>query len=468
MREKHCLNLILSIAIVITLWNGAPLSQNNTNTGEPQSSQVTLSPEDRILILAPHPDDEILGCAGIIQKAKAMGLPVHIAFLTYGDFNQWSFLLYRKHPVFMPKAVQSMALIRHDEAIAAAQYLGVAANQLTFLGYPDFGVLNIWYRHWQDSPPYRSILTKATAVPYENALRPGAPYKGEEILKDLKTVLAGFKPTKIFLSHPGDHNGDHRSLYLLTRVALWDLEDQINPELYPYLIHFKKWPNPKKFHPDLSLQPPPFFQDQIAWQSNSLTSKELGQKVEALKKHKSQYKSSPGYLKSFVRANELFGDFPTVKLRSNTSPAMLSSDTQGYMSEVSEQLTDEEQAAVIGFEERSVSLRKDNLVFSIKLSRPLGETVGVSVYIFGYRKDRPFAQMSKIHIKLGSIRHEIYDQKHKISPDVIKVTREAKKITLEIPFEILGNPQRILTSTQTYWGKMPLDWVSWRTLEIEK
>ena len=59
---------------------------------------VSLSPSDRILILAPHPDDEVLGCGGIIQKSVAMKRPVHVVYLTYGDNNEWSFLIYRKHP----------------------------------------------------------------------------------------------------------------------------------------------------------------------------------------------------------------------------------------------------------------------------------------------------------------------------------------------------------------------------------
>ena len=42
--------------------------------------QLALRPDDRILVLAPHPDDEVLGCAGVIQRALAMGLPVRVVF----------------------------------------------------------------------------------------------------------------------------------------------------------------------------------------------------------------------------------------------------------------------------------------------------------------------------------------------------------------------------------------------------
>jgi LmbE family N-acetylglucosaminyl deacetylase len=182
--------------------------------------EINLKADDRVLILAPHPDDEVLGCAGIIQDAVKRNLPVRIVFLTYGDNNEWSFLVYRKRPVVLPGSLRKMGLVRRSEAIAAARELGLAPEQLTFLGYPDFGTLKIWYAYWGDRPPFRSMLTRVRQVPYANAFRPGAAYRGHEILRDLTSVIREFRPTKIFVSHPADHNGDHRALYLFTRIAL--------------------------------------------------------------------------------------------------------------------------------------------------------------------------------------------------------------------------------------------------------
>ena len=82
-----------------------------------------------------------------------MGLPLRLVFFTYGDNNQWAFTVYRKHPVLMPKAMQGMGRIRHDEAVAAAKALGVSPDHLTLLGYPDFGTLQIWNAHWATGPP---------------------------------------------------------------------------------------------------------------------------------------------------------------------------------------------------------------------------------------------------------------------------------------------------------------------------
>ncbi|OGG07874.1 hypothetical protein A3D05_02485 [Candidatus Gottesmanbacteria bacterium RIFCSPHIGHO2_02_FULL_40_24] len=44
----------------------------------------------RLLIIAPHPDDEVLGCAGLIQKVKHAGGKVYVLFLTVADTEDFS------------------------------------------------------------------------------------------------------------------------------------------------------------------------------------------------------------------------------------------------------------------------------------------------------------------------------------------------------------------------------------------
>jgi len=429
---------------------------------------VEVMAQDRVLILAPHPDDEVLGCGGIIQKAVAMQVPVRIVFLTYGDNNQWSFLLYRKHLVFVPNAVRAMGLVRHDEAIESDKMLGVTKEQLTFLGYPDFKTLDIWYSHWGERPTASSMLTEVKAVPYSNAFRPGAPYKGEEILQDLKTILREFKPTKIFLSHPADHNPDHKSLYLFTRIALWDLENEIKPELHPYIIHYANWPKPSGYLPEALLIPPALFQQSIPWHSIAFTKPEVENKHNAIKQHHSQYDSSRQYLLSFIRSNELFGDFETVVLSPQLAPVVLTAKSKEDLAALPEQLIDTERASFVGIEKHLVFLENDNLVVTATLSRPLAETVGVSIYLFGYRFDKYFKDMPKLHIRFGAIEHNIFDQGRPLAKDIIKVVRKPKEITIRVPLQVLGNPQRILISANTYLGMVPLDWVSWRILELPK
>lgn len=39
----------------------------------------------RLVVVAPHPDDEVLGCGGLIAAARAAGVPVLIIALTDGE-----------------------------------------------------------------------------------------------------------------------------------------------------------------------------------------------------------------------------------------------------------------------------------------------------------------------------------------------------------------------------------------------
>ncbi len=317
------------------------------------ASELTFSAVDRILILAPHPDDETIACGGVIQKALDMGLPVRVVFLTYGDANEWSFVLYRKRPELLPGQVEAMGLVRHDEALAAARILGLAPGQLTFLGYPDFGTLGIWTEHWGAQPPLRSMLTRVTQVPYASAYRPGAAYKGEEVLADLEASLKEFRPTKVFLSHPADHNPDHLALYTFTRVALWDLG--MAPELYPYLVHGSRWPEPTGQAPARSLAPPSSLAGQVSWWTLPLSSEETGRKLAALQAHHTQYEANARYLSSFIRANELFGDYPEVALGAEVADMGLNAAGPG---EAPAELTDAERAAFVGLEWHTCAPRR--------------------------------------------------------------------------------------------------------------
>ncbi|MBI4310017.1 MAG: PIG-L family deacetylase, partial [Candidatus Omnitrophica bacterium] len=416
---------------------------------------------------APHPDDEVLGVGGVLQRAMAMKLPVKVVFFTYGDSNQWSFLLYRRHPVLMPGAVQKMGLVRRDEALKASGILGVGQQNLVFLGYPDFGAMGIWHAHWNDRAPLRSILTRVTKVPYQGALRPGALYKGEEIVRDLRAILGNFKPTKIFVSHPADYNGDHLALYLFTRVALWEEEMEPKTEIYPYLIHYKGWPKPAGFHPDKALQPPDFLKNTVQWRQYRLSPQEFDLKKAALQAHKSQYTSTPRYLLSFVKPNELFGDFPLVRLRADEHPPVFSVKRKMVATaELPEELNDREKMAFVGIEWKFVRWEGQDLIISIELSKPLAQDVEASIYIFGYNKTTPFKQMPKISVRLGVLSYTVYDQAKRIDQGSVKVKRDPHEITLTVPLKLLGNPDRVLTSARTYLGNVPLDSASWMAVEL--
>ncbi len=450
-------------AYLLAGWLAAPFAMAAADT-PPAWTPIELNANDRLLILAPHPDDEVIACGGIVEKANAMKLPVRIAYFTFGDNNEWSFLLYRKHPVLLPGAVRAMGEVRHGEAVAAAGQLGLTPSDLTFLGYPDFGTFHIWCNHWDEQPPFESMLTKVTAVPYTNALSFGAPYKGESIVADLKKVISGFRPTRVFVSHPGDHNPDHRALYLFTRIALWELQAQIQPELDPYLVHVANWPAPRGIHTDQRLDPPAMFANQIRWRVNELSTNEVAAKMEALKKHQSQFAYAAAYLESFVRPNELFGDLPPVQLTTSTNETDL--DQIGRMPEMPEELTDEERASFTGVERRTIRLEGDRLALALDFSRPFATAVEATADFFGFRPDRPFTEMPKVQVQIGPLGHKVYSQQKELKAESVVIQRNRKGFVIHIPLKLLGNPNVVLTSARTFLGDVPLDWVSWRIVNL--
>ncbi len=453
--------LAAAVAVVLILWLRHP--EVMLSSGLP-AVHVTLNDRDRLLVLAPHPDDEVLGCGGVIQQAVVMDLPVHIAFLTYGDFYEFSFIVYKKRPVLTPRGVEGMGEIRHTEAVAADSVLGVPKEHISFFGYPDFGTLDMFQTAWRDSPAVKGMLSRATAVPYADAVRPGAPYKGEEVLKDLTSLIREFRPTKVFVSHPADHHPDHRALYAFTRVCLFDLEKELSPEVYPYLVHYTKWPVLGGYRPDKPLMPPASLDGEIPWRIDPLDPAMVSMKLDALREHRTQYETTPRFLSAFVRANELFGDFPDIRLDANAPPLSTSENTFGEGT--GGRIVEQERALLIGIVKRTMAIGDGVLIVSLDLTHSLAREIGSSVYLFGYRSDRPFAEMPKLHVELGAVEHKIYDQHRELPWGRVAVTRSGRHIEIRVPLAMMGDPQRILTAAKTYAGDVPLDWAAWRILDV--
>jgi len=81
-----------------------------------------------LLVLAPHPDDESIGCGGLIALATARGRDVHVAILTDGIGS---------HPESPSTPPARLRAIREAEARDAVALLGVRPECLGFLGQPD-------------------------------------------------------------------------------------------------------------------------------------------------------------------------------------------------------------------------------------------------------------------------------------------------------------------------------------------
>jgi hypothetical protein len=87
-------------------------------------------PGSRVLIVAPHPDDEALGCGGLIQQARANGATVSVALMTNGDASEWATLLGERQLRLSSDAFLRLGRERQQESLTALEFLGVAAGDV--------------------------------------------------------------------------------------------------------------------------------------------------------------------------------------------------------------------------------------------------------------------------------------------------------------------------------------------------
>ncbi len=427
----------------------------------PARPELTLNADDRILVLAPHPDDEVLATGGVIQEALARGLPVEVVFFTNGDANEFAYLFYRKVFTLEPGAAVDDGQTRAFEALQAGGQMGLTMRDETFLGYPDFGTLEIWENRWGDSEPFTSMFTQKNTVPYWFAMTPDASYVGESILTDLETVLLDFKPTKVFVSHPADTNPDHAALNLFARTALWDVKDVIQPEVYAFLTHYGEWPQPRGLEFDAPHEPPAKFDEAGRWVIFPLTPEEARKKLDALKKHETQYSASKEYLESYLRSNELFDPVKDIPLTPGTDGVLLLPSGTGVP--VGSALP---KGAWIDGATRRARVDGDALVLSIASDAAPTADVTTQLYAAGYRADQPFGEMPRIHVAADASSHNVTERRQDLPDDSVQVTRAPGQIEVRIPLTLLGNPQKLFLTAEAKAGDTALDVLPWVVLDL--
>ena len=271
---------------------------------------------DRVLIFAPHPDDEAIGCAGVIQHALAAGAQVWVVYMTNGD--GFRLAVERQYRLSKPTPEQYIQFgeLRQQEARRAMRLLGLADWRITFLGYPDRGLYPLWRSNWTVANALRSYYTGVDSNPYRGTLRPGTAYCGQNVLRDVETVLRRTVPTHVYVTHSADDHPDHVATALFVQTALARLRVQgigfaQRVVLRHYLVHCGDWPQPRGLHPDQPLTPPAaFFNIGLHWKQLSLSPQQQALKLKAVQAHASQMRMMSRFLLSFVRENELFIEQP--------------------------------------------------------------------------------------------------------------------------------------------------------------
>jgi LmbE family N-acetylglucosaminyl deacetylase len=239
-----------------------------------------LGPSTSLLVVAPHPDDEVLCCAGVIQRVLQAHGHVTIAWVTSGDASELDLLVVEKSLFLNP-----------------AKF---------FLGYPDRGVLALLNDHY--TTPYYSKFNGSSAVPYTAALSPGHPYTGASLEKDFDTVLDRSRPTWVLAPSPRDAHSDHEAAGILTMRAM-ARRGELAKVRY-WIVHGgETWPLPRGYHPQLAETPSPRGKE-LSPSAFQLTAAEEDRKLAALKLYATQMEIMSSTLLSYVRITELFSAAP--------------------------------------------------------------------------------------------------------------------------------------------------------------
>ncbi len=270
---------------------------------------LNLHPGQRILIVAPHPDDEVLACAGLIQQALALGGQVRVVYVTAGD-GSWP-PAWRVTGNMLPSRADYLELgrVRMKEALAGAETLGLGPNQLKFLGYPDTNLAGLWQRDWQ--APCRSSHTGAVADPYGGG---GSEYTGDRLLRDILAELDAVRPDCVFGPHPLDAHADHWSTAMFIAIAreAWRRPaTEPFPEVYGYLIHRPPYPDAQIDGSGLLSPPDDLTGANHHWFAHPLDDAQRQAKQRALGCHDSQRSVIGSDIHGSVAANELFDRLET-------------------------------------------------------------------------------------------------------------------------------------------------------------
>ncbi|CAN5826497.1 PIG-L family deacetylase [soil metagenome] len=85
----------------------------------------------RAVVVAPHPDDETLGCGGAIALLQQRSIPVHVLVMSDGT---------QSHPDSKSYPADRLRVQREQETCAALKGLGISEPKVTFFRWPDTAV----------------------------------------------------------------------------------------------------------------------------------------------------------------------------------------------------------------------------------------------------------------------------------------------------------------------------------------
>ncbi|HEX9092752.1 MAG TPA: PIG-L family deacetylase [Coriobacteriia bacterium] len=263
---------------------------------------------DRVLVIAPHPDDEVMTPGGLIARCRDRGAQVKVVLLTVGDGYRRAAQRIAKGAL-TPETYRELGRLRAAESGRALGQLGVPAEDRVYLGYADGSLNSLWELEWDPDRPHVGA-NGSPVVPYDFAFRPGAVCCGADLVADLERTVTDFEPTAIVYPDPDDSHHDHWASAAFVDYCLEDLG--YAGDRYTYVTHFYHYPFPWAHMSSAFVRPPEgLLQVGTRWHTLALDEETQSRKRRAIDAFATQL-SVPDlrvYLLAFDRRNELFGTF---------------------------------------------------------------------------------------------------------------------------------------------------------------
>lgn len=203
------------------------------------NQDIPVAPEQCVtgfgttIIVAPHADDESLGCGGVIALLRKYEQKVFILLLTDGTLS---------HPHSKEFPSEKLRELRENELIKAAEIMGVSPEHLIFCRFKD-----------------RNLPTESCD-------------DFNKTVQNISKIFAILKPESLFVPWRRDPHPDHRAAYELIKIANEEVA-----KVYEYPIWLEELGNSDDFPKTGEVMP---FRLDI--------SSVLDKKLEAISAHKSQ------------------------------------------------------------------------------------------------------------------------------------------------------------------------------------
>src|SRR4029079_12116040 len=203
----------------------------------------TFDSRSRLMLIAPHPDDEALACSVILQKAVRATAAIRIVYVTDGDDNPWAQRAVERRWRLSASDRKRWGKLRRSEALAALRVLDIHPADVQFLALPDQGLTDLLLRDCNNA------VTR------------------------LIQVIDDWSPTDILAPSIFDIHPDHNAVAVMMRLIFADFVTQ-GVSQWNYLVHGRS----------------PAFFDRAAQLSSSET--EIATKGDSIRCHQTQIKLS--------------------------------------------------------------------------------------------------------------------------------------------------------------------------------